>query len=370
MDFSLSEDQKMFKRSVRDFLEKECPRTLVREIENNKQDYLPEMYKKMAGLGWLGIMIPEKYGGMGGSWVDLAIFCEEAGRAMLPSPHWATVCLGAQVLITFGTEAQKCDILPRIANGEAILALALAEPELGSNLSLLTTTAIPDKDDYVINGTKLPVSSAHLANWIITVTKTDDGVTLFLVDGKSRGLTCTPMDTLSGERLNEVVFDNVRVPKNNMLGELNRGVTICEVMDNANIMSCASMLGNAEMAMELALDFSKQRQAFGRPIGAFQALQHRMADMLLALESLRWLIYSTTWMMSEGLPCSRERAMTQLRAGELCSWVTAAAIHIFGAVGIMLDSDMPFFYRRAKAAQLSLGYAESFKESIAKGLGL
>ncbi len=370
MDFSFSEEQEMFRTSVRDFLQKECPRTLVREIEEQKKDFSHDIYRKMADLGWLGIMIPDEYGGLGGNWVDMAIFYEEAGRALLQSPHLTTVVLGGQTLLSFGSEAQKSQLLPKIAKGEIIVTLALTEPDAGSNLALLATTAAPDNNDYIISGTKLFVPNAHLADYIITVARTKEGIMLFLVPGKSEGLTCTPLDTFSWERLNEVVYEKVRVSGKNLLGELNRGEGIAEIVDKAKIMSCAEMVGGAQAALDMALDFSKQRMSLGRPIGTFQVLQHRMADMALAIDGARWLVYSVAWMNSEGVPCAKESAMAQLEAGRVYTYITFEAIHLHGGLAVMADHDLPLYYRRAKAAQLNLGFADSQREVIAKGLGL
>ncbi len=370
MDFGFSEPQEMFRRTVRDFLDKECPMTLVREIEEKKQDFDRELYRKMAGLGWLGLMIPEEYGGLGGNWVDMGIFYEEAGRGLLPSPHFTTVVLGGQVLLAFGNEEQKRELLPKIVEGDLIMALALTEPEAGSNLALLATTATPDGEDYLISGTKLFIPNAHLADHIITVTRTGEGITLFLVDGRSEGLTCTPLDTFSGERLNQVVYDRVRVSRSKILGELNGGEGIADIVEKAKIMTCAEMVGGAQAALEMTVDLTKQRVQFDRPIGSFQALQHRMVDMTMAVEGARWLMYSVAWMNSEGIPCSKESAMAQLEAGRGYTHVTAEAIHMHGAVALMVDHDLPLYYKRAKAAQLNLGFSESQREVIVQGIGL
>ena len=346
MDFGFSEPQEMFRRTVRDFLDKECPMTLVREIEEKKQDFDRELYRKMAGLGWLGLMIPEEYGGLGGNWVDMGIFYEEAGRGLLPSPHFTTVVLGGQVLLAFGNEEQKRELLPKIVEGDLIMALALTEPEAGSNLALLATTATPDGEDYLISGTKLFIPNAHRADHIITVTRTGEGITLFLV------------------------YDRVRVSRSKILGELNGGEGIADIVEKAKIMTCAEMVGGAQAALEMTVDLTKQRVQFDRPIGSFQALQHRMVDMTMAVEGARWLMYSVAWMNSEGIPCSKESAMAQLEAGRGYTHVTAEAIHMHGAVALMVDHDLPLYYKRAKAAQLNLGFSESQREVIVQGIGL
>jgi alkylation response protein AidB-like acyl-CoA dehydrogenase len=384
MDFGFSEPQEMFRRTVRDFLEKECPLTLVREMQEKKQDFDQGLYRKMAGLGWSGIMIPEEYGGVGGNWVDMAIFYEEVGRALLSSPHLSTVVLGGQILLAMGSEEQRSELLPRIAKGEIVIALALTEPEAGGDTAHMTTTATMAGDEYVISGTKLFVSNAHLADSIIVVAQTGRGVTLFIVDGKSEGLTCTPLDTFTGERTCLVVFDKVKVHRSRMVGSLDQGGRIAElmvagpehyagvldIMDRAKIMGCAELMGGAQVALEEAIDFSKQRVQFDKPIGSFQALQHKLADMAMAVEGARWLTYMVAWMNSEGIPCAKETAMAQLEVGRVCTVVTREALHVHGAVAMMADHDLPLYLRKAKAGQLSLGYQEGFREVIAQGIGL
>jgi len=372
MDFEFSEEQEMFRRSVRDFLEKECPRTLVREIENNRLDYSAGLYDKMAGLGWLGLMIPEGYGGTGGDWVDTAIFYEEAGRALLQSPHHSTVILTGQSILAFGSESQRHDLLPRITQGQLVCAFALTEPEAGLELSSLTTIATSDGERHVISGTKLFISYAHIADRIMVVTRNGSGTrtALFLVHRDSPGLSCTPFDTMSGDRLSEVVLDKVIVSEEAMLGEGNKGQTVEEIVDKAKVMTCAEALGGAQMALEMLVDYSKQRIIFGHPTGSFQALQHKMADMALALEGARWLVYSAAWMSSQNTPCARERAMAQLCTRQVYPRITEEVCHCHGAVALVQDHDMTLYYRRAKATQLNLGFSESHNETIAKGIGL
>ena len=367
----INEQQEMFRRSVRDFLRKECPRTLVREIEANRRHYSRELYSKMADLGWLGLMIPAEYGGSNGDWVDMVIFCEEAGRALLQSPHFTTGVLGGQSILTFGTEEQKQNFLPRVAKGELILTVALTEPDAGSNLTLLTTSTVSRGDKYLINGTKLFISNAHIADYIITVTRAGSGgITLFLVNRDAEGLTCVPLDSLSGERLNEVKFDNVVVPKENMLGEFNKGKGIAKIIDKAKMMTCAEIVGQTQEALDMAVEYSKQRMQFGRLIGSFQALQHKMVNMALLVDKARLLVYYVAWMKSQGLSCPKEEAMMRLVAVEASSYVIGEAIQIHGALGTMKEHDLGLFARRCKAAALNLGYPDSLKEVIAEELGL
>jgi hypothetical protein len=304
----------------------------------------------------------------------MAMLYEEFGRALLQSPYFTTVTLGAQTILAFGTEEQKHKFLPRIANGEIVMTLALTEIDAGSDLASISTTATADGEDYIINGTKLYISYAHLADYMIVVANTapnsldDRGITLFLIDGKNPNITCVPMKTLGLERRDQVVFGKVQVSKKDMLGRVNQGGAIINVVNNAKIMLCAEAMGGAQRALEIAIDHSKRRFAFGVPIGAFQALQHKMSDMAVAIYGSRWLSYYAAWLMSEGMPCNKELAMAKLFAGETYRMVTAETIQVLGGYGAMQEHPIALYFRRAKEIQLSLGYTHALKEVIATSI--
>ena len=372
MEYRFSEQQEMFRNQIRDFLEKECPRTLVKEIKQKKLDYTPELYHKMADLGWLGIMIPEEYGGIGGSWIDATILYEELGQALAPIPHHSSVVIGGQLIGAFGSDAQKEELLPQIAKGEIILAFALTEPESGSELKLLTTKANADGKGYVLNGTKLFVNYAHIANYIITVSQLADSnrVGVFLVKGQEPGLSCTPLDTLSGERLCEVTLEEVRVSKEYLLPKLDENEKLKEAILRTKVLRCAEMVGNFQTALDMTIDYSKQRIAYDHPIGFFQALQHKMVDMAIAIEGMRWLVYNTAWLNSQGIQATKEAMMLQLQAWQLCDWLCMQAIHINGAISLSQDHDLSMYWMRAKSMQLNLDSIESVKEVIAQEIGI
>lgn len=369
MDYGFSEEQEMFRKSARGFLEKECPRSLVREIDEGKADYSRELYRKMAGLGWLGLMIPEEYGGVGGNWIDMAILHEEAGRALLQSPCLSTVVTCGQAILGLGTEEQRRYFLPKIASGDIVMALALAEPEAGTDLELLSTAATAAGDGYVVSGTKLFVPFGHVADYLVVAARANGEVSLFVVEKGAKGLACTAMDTLWGRQA-EVVLDAVRLPASSLLGKPGGGGAITAMVERAKVMSCAEALGSAQVALEMAMDYSKQRVQFGQPIGSFQALQHKMVNMATAIDGARWLVYYVVWMMSEGLPCPAEMAMAQLRAGEASRFAVSEAGQVLGGMGMMTIHDWGLFFRRAKASQVNLGAADAKREAIASSLGI
>ncbi|HXX59606.1 MAG TPA: acyl-CoA dehydrogenase family protein, partial [Dehalococcoidales bacterium] len=271
MDYGFTEEQEMLRTSFKDFFKKESPPAMVREVMHKHQDYSKELYRKMAEVGFLSLMIPEAYGGMGGGWVDMAIFYEEAGRALLQSPHFNTVVLGAQLILAAGSEAQKKALLPKITSGELILSVAIKEKGAESDVSLIKTAAKATANGYTINGSKVLVSSPHIADKMLVVAKEGRKLGLFLVDSKAAGVTLIPMQSMTGEALFEVDLKDVAVSADALVGEPVSPEVIASVLEKTKIMTCSAMVGMCQPALEMAIDYSKERKAFGHPIGSFQA---------------------------------------------------------------------------------------------------
>jgi len=380
MDLDFTEEQVMLRTMARDFMAKECPSTLVRELEESEEGYSPDLWRKVAELGWLGLTFPENYGGISGNCLDLAILYDEMGRALFPSPHLPTVVLGGHTILECGSEEQKQEFLPRIAGGELLLSLALAEPNVKYDPLAITTRAIAPGDDYIINGTKLFVPNANIADYLICVARTGDGrapqegITLFLADAHSPGIAGTPLKSISEighDKQFEVTFRDVKVPKRNMLGGLNRGwAPLAKVLNQATLALCAEMVGGAQAVLEMSVEYSKERIAFGRPIGSFQALQHKMANMLIEVDGAWLLTYQAAWMLAQGLPCAKELAMAKAWTSNAYRRVTADAIQIHGGYGYCSEVDTTLYYRRAKAAEFALGDPRFHRRIVAQEMGL
>ena len=377
MDFDLNEQQGMLKTAARDFLSKECPKALVREMVQDERGYPPELWRKMSELGWLGLIFPEEYGGLGGSFLDLAVLLEEMGRACLPSPFFSTVVQSGLFILNAGTEEQKQDLLTRVAQGKVILTLALTEPTASYDAASVEVEAVSDNSDYVINGTKLFIPDAHIADYMICIARTkkgavpEEGITAFLVDGRSPGINCTVLQTIAGDKLCEVVFDKVRVPKKNIVGELDQGwAPVEKTLQQAIVAKCAEMVGGAQQVLEMSADYTKERIVFERPLGSFPVIQHYIANMMMDVDACRFLTYEAAWKLSEGLPCTMEIYMAKAWASDAYRRVTALGQQIFGGVGFIEDHDMPLYFRRAKAAELTLGDANFHRERLARQLGL
>lgn len=377
MELGLTEEQEMLKTSARDFLEKECPKQLVRQLDESDKGYSPELWRKMAELGWMGLVFPEKYGGSGGSFLDLIVLLEAMGYNILPGPFLSTVVLGGLTILAAGSEEQKKEFLPKVANGEMIFTLALTEPSADYNAASIKTKATARNDGYVINGTKLFVPDANVANYILCVARTKegknpkDGVAVFLVDTKSPGVKCTLLKTLARDKQCEIIFDNVTVPKKNILGKPGQGWPIVEgAIQKATVAKCAEMVGGAQAALEMAVRYAKERVQFGRPIGSFQAIQHYCANMVTDVDGSRFITYKAAWEVSEGLPATMDVAIAKAWTSEAYGRVTLLAHQIFGAIGFTMDHDIHLYYRRAKAGEIMFGDGDFQRAIVASELGL
>ena len=377
MDFEFNEEQKMLKTSAREFLEKECPKALVKQMVADEKGNPPELWHKMAELGWLGLIFPEKYGGMGGNILDLVAIQEEMGRACVPGAFYSTVLLGGLFVLNNGSEEQKQNLLPKVAEGKLILTLALTEPGGSYEAAAVETKAVSDKDDYLISGTKLYVPDAHIADYIICIARTksgktaEEGITAFLVDGKSPGIRCTLLKTIAGDKLCEVIFDKVRVPKKNIVGKLDHvWEPLEQTLQQVSIAKCAEMVGGAQKVLEMAADHAKERIVFDRPLGSFPIIQQYIANMIMDIDSSKFLTYEAAWKFSEGLPCAKEIAMAKAWTSEAYRRVTASGHQIYGGIGFTVESDMHLYFRRAKASEVTLGDGNFQREVLAKALGL
>ncbi len=376
MDLRLSEEQEMLRTAARDFLAKECPKAKVRELEEDEKGYSTEMWKKMAELGWMELIIPEEYGGMELPFQNLTILLEEMGRNVLPGPFLCTM-VSTFPILDVGTEEQKRKLLPKIAHGELILTMALLEASGTFDASGITTKAKPKGDNFIINGTKLFVEMAHVADYLICAARTTDeappekAITLFIVDAKAAGIHCERMPTIGIDKLCEVRFEDVLVPRKNQLGELDKGWSAMQrATKKGTIAKCAESIGGMQACVEMTVAYSKERVQYDRPIGAFQALQHIMADMWIAMETSRYLTYEATWLESEGLPCDKEASMAKSYVNEAYNYVSKWGVRLHGGIGTTRDHDISLYYRRAKAADTTFGSTDFHRELVAEKIGL
>ena len=369
MDMGLTEIQQMLKTSTQEFLSRECPTTLVREMEEDERGYPDELWRQMASLGWAGVPFPEVYGGTGGDFLDLAVVLEEMGRSLAPSPYFATVILGGLTVLDAGSDAQKDDLLSRVCDGSGLMTLAVTEASATYDAWGIETTATAEGNGYALNGTKLFVPDAHVADVTIVAARTraggdgDDGITLFLVPARMDGLEVTPVNTIGSERQFEVTLRNVRLPASAVLGEVNGGWPIVErALQRAIAAQCIMMLGGASAVLDMTVEYVKQRTQFGRPVGSFQAVQHHCAQMATDVEGCRGVAYQAAWMLAEGLPAQREVSIAKAWVSQAYRRVCATAHQCHGAIGFTKEHDLQLYTRRAKVQELGYGDANYHKE--------
>jgi len=377
MDLGLNEEQEMLKKSAHEFLSKECPKKLVRELDESDAGYSKDLWKKMSDLGWLGLAYPEKYGGNGGSFLDLAVLLEEMGYNILPGPFFSTVVLGGFTLLDAGSEEQKKQYLDKIINGDAIMTLALMEEDGTYSAGSINTTAEAKGDGYVLNGTKLFVPDANVADYILVAARTkkaskaEDGITLFIVDAKSAGVKTTLLKTLARDKLCEVIFKDVKVAKTNVVGKVNEGwKAVQSTLQKAAVAKCAEMVGGSQASLDMAVAYAKERVQFGHPIGSFQAIQHYCANMVTDVDGSRFIMYKAAWTVSEGLPSEMVVSMAKAWTSDAFKRVAVLAHQIFGAIGFTMDHDMHLYFRRAKAGELAYGDADFHRKIVAQQLAL
>ena len=377
MDFSFTEEQDMLRISARDFLAKECPKARVRDLGKDEIGYDPQVWRRMAELGWMGLVFPEEYGGTAASFMDLVILMEEMGRSILPGPFFSTVALCALPLLEYGSGDQKASFLPQIARGEAVWAFALAESSGKIKASEVALRAVLRGKDHILQGHKLFVAHAHVADHILVVARTgegarpEDGVTLFIVDAGGANVRMEAIPTIGGDRQFKVNFDGTMVPEDSILGTLGEGwATVDFILQRAAVLKCAEMSGACQAVLDMTGGYAKERIQFDRPIGSFQAIQHKLADMLIEVEAVQYLLYQAAWGISVGSPSPWHISAAKAKANEAYQRVCIEAIAAHGAIGYTMDHDVGLYYRRVKAAQFTAGDTDLHREVIAVGLGL
>lgn len=377
MDFKLTEEQEMLRTMVRDFLAAKCTKKYVRDMEEDERGYSPDIWKEVAELGWLGLPFPEEYRGGGGSFLDLAVLFEEMGRACFPGPFFSTVVLGGLTVLDAGSKEQKQEILPKISQGNALMTMSLVETAGLYQPDAITLRAIPDRGVFLLMGTKLFVPDAHIADYLICISRNkdksrpQDGITLFLVKTPVQGLRSSLMKTIASDKLCEVAFDSVMVSVEDMLGKEGKGWPIVEkALLKSTAAKCMEMVGGAQQVLDMTTAYAKERVQYGKPIGSFQAIQHYLANMAVDVDGCRFISYKAAWKMTEDEDdCHLDVAIAKAWTSEAYRRVTSFGHRIHGAIGFTLDHDMQLYYRRAKAAEVTFGDSDFHREKVAQLMG-
>ncbi len=371
MDFDFNTEQDMLRKSVAEFLKKECPSDVVKEVEDSDEGYSAKLWKKMAQLEWMGIHFPEEYEGFGDPFMDLMIIVEEMGKTAFPSPFFSTVIQCGLTIMEGGSDKQKKDILPKIVKGKLIMALAQYEEDASYPPSAIQMPATVSGDNYTLSGKKMFVIDANIAKKLIVAARTEEGVSLFLVKADAPGITIRKMPTIGKDNNCEVVFDGVGVSKDDMIGNPGQGEEILDsIIQKATVAKCAEMLGGCQTAIEMTADYARTRVQYGVPIGAQQSIQHYLADMQIAYDTCINLFYKVAWMVDEGIDFSTDVSALKGRLNEMYNFIADRAVQIHGGVGTTREFDIGLYFRRAKAYELMLGDSQYHYERVAQGLGL
>ena len=369
MNLDFSDEQEVLRDTVRKLCAEYSPVAVVRAMEDDPKGYPDALWKQLAELGLLGVLVPETFGGSGQTLLEAVIVYEELGRALAPSPAFESSVLGAGVLLAAGSAAQQQEWLPKIAAGEAIVAPAWLEPQRGFGARGVQLRAEREPDGYVLSGQKRHVGFASAATRLLVLARTGDAledVSLFLVDPHAEGVALRQMKTLAADTQYDVSFDRVRVPAAARVGAENAGwKTWDSVMHDGIIVLAALAMGGCERALEITVQYAKDRKQFDKPLGAFQAISHYLADAVTHLDGGKTLVYEAACARAAGRDVRRLAPMAKLFACQTYRDVTAMCQQVWGGVGFTIEYDIQLYFRRAKQLQLTWWDSRHLEEQIA-----
>ena len=369
LDLTFSAEQEMLRETVRGVCAAACPLSVVRQLEDDPVGFAPELWKQLAHLDLIGLQLPEEYGGSGMSAVEGVVVYEEFGRALVPSPHFVSAVLCGTALATSGSAELKSAWLPPLVTGEAIVTPAWLEPEGGFGPASIQVRAVPNSDGLTISGTKRHVAFAASASRLLVLARTGDAtrdVDLFLVDPAAEGVTLTQQFSVASDTQYRVDFDGVRVSDADRIGSAGSGwSTWDEVMHEAIILAGAQAVGGARHALDITVQYAKDRHQFDKPLGAFQALAHYLADSVTNLDGAEVLVHEAAWARAEGKSVAKLAPMAKLYACQTFRDLTATAQQIFGGIGFTVEFDIQLYFRRAKHLQLSWWDSRYLEELVA-----
>jgi alkylation response protein AidB-like acyl-CoA dehydrogenase len=379
MDFAFSEEQEMLRDTARRFLEDKSPSPVVRRLMETEEGFDEDLWGEIAQQGWQAMAIPEEFGGAGFTSLEAGILMEEMGRALFPVPYLSSVVLGAEVVLRAGTPEQRSSLLPDVASGERRLALAHVEESGRWDAEGIAMTAERDGSDLILSGTKSFVLDGHTADTLIVVVRTEpnsegaDGIGLVVVDAEAPGVTRRRLETMDMTRKQaEVVFDGVRVPGDALLGDPAGGwAPLADTISRAGVALAFEQVGGAQKCLEMSVEYAKVRVQFGRPIGSFQAIKHKCADMLVQVESAKSAAYYAGWAAVED---PEELGVVAPLAKSFCSeaffFCAAENIQVHGGIGFTWEHDAHLYFKRAKTSELLFGSPTHHRAILADRLGI
>lgn len=380
-DFGFTDEQKMMRQSLLNLAERHLPPEKICELDRDS-GWPKEAYKALAKDGWLGLLYPERYGGLDGSYKDACILLETLSYhyACFATTYMTSAIYAGLQLLYNGSEELKQEYMVPLIQGDIYIAFALTEPQTGSDAAAIKTHAVRDGNDYVVRGQKWFITSAHVADYIVLVVKTDpsaqpahNGFSLLLVDAKAKGVSIKPIETMGRHttHTNQIFFDDVRVPVRNLIGQENRGWRILMRGLNLERMAIAACgAGSAQKAIDIAQDYATQRIQFDQPISKFQVIQHKLADMRIKAEMARLITYRTAEMLDAGYDAKMETAIAKVVATDNDFECAHIGMQVMGGAGFSMEHDMQRLFRDSRLGPIGGGSNEIQRNIIAKLMGL
>jgi alkylation response protein AidB-like acyl-CoA dehydrogenase len=379
MDFGFNQEQELLRATARKFFENECTSEFVRARMAEPAGVTDDFWKKLAEQGWLGLIYAEEFDGTGLGFVDLTVLMEEMGRAVMPGPFFSTVLLGGLAILEAGSAAQKKEWLSKISAGQAKTTLAFTEPNARWDAAGITASAKESGGKFTLTGTKLFVLDAHVADVLVVAARTregkrpEEGLSLFLVPKGAKGLDVKLLPTMDQTRkLCEVTFNDVTVGADALLGAKDQAWgPLSRVLDRATVALCAEMCGGAQRVLDMTTDYAKIRIAFGKPIGSYQGVKHRAADMLVEVENAKSLTYYAAWAMDENVPeAPLAASMAKAYVSDAFRRTAGAGIQLHGGIGFTWEHDLHLYFKRAKSSEFTFGDASYHRERVAQLINL
>jgi alkylation response protein AidB-like acyl-CoA dehydrogenase len=371
MDFRLTEAQDLLVRTARDVFQQHCPTTLVQELALSERGFPDDLWRRIAALGWPGLMIPDIFGGSPGSLLDIVLLVEQMGYACFPSPYVQSAIVCTWILLHAGSAAQQQRLLPLMARGERLCTLAILEESASFAPEAIT---LAGDIGGRLNGTKLFVKDAHIADDLIAVARSGNHLNfnLLLLEKATPGVCLQPVAVISDEKLFAVAFNDVAITEDMLIGQVGNGWThLVPALHLGALARCAEIVGCAQRILDICVDYAKVREQSGRPIGAFQAIQHHCADLLRHVEASRGLLYNAAWQQQEGMSNSATAIATAKAYAHDAGLKVARKGHqIMGAIGYCEEHPLHLFHKRIQAASLDFGDAATHFETVAQAIGL
>ena len=376
MDLSLTDDQKLLRQTAQDFMDRECPKDVLLAMEDSETGYTDEVWQRAAEIGWLGMLVPEQYGGVGSSFTDAAVVYEQMGRGPLSGPFFSSGVLGALIVLEGGTEEQRGRYLPGIASGQDIVTLALTEPEYGWGAESIQMRARNTDGGLVLNGTKLFVHDAAAATRLICAVRPEDGassdnrITLLVVDARAPGISTRLLPGFLGW-VGEVTFDSVEVQHSAVLGETGGGwEPLQRAIQRSIPILCAYKVGGSQAVFDMSVEYSRTREQFGTPIGRFQRVQDHIIGIVNQLDSARWTTYEALWKLDAGRPAETSVHLAKAVASEAYYQACNGAHEVHAGVGVMRDYGLTLHTRMSRTLYHYLGDPSYHRRRLAATLNL